>query len=76
MNNYDSVPGFSGHINTNHIYYIATAINKDLENDLIDCHFWDDEKKKFREGIIGMSFNESTYYLMEKYLFNFINTEV
>jgi len=58
-----------------HIYCIVIALQKELENDLFDCHFWDNHHGDFKQGFLGMAFNEKQFLSAEKYLFNFINVE-
>lgn len=61
-------------LDLNHRYSIVIALDKEHENELIDCHFYNDYGE-FKDGFMGMYFNEKKFLLMEKYLFNFINTE-
>ena len=72
MNNY--IPGYTEYLDLNHRYYIVIALKKELENNIYDCHFFD-EKGEIKEGFDGFWFDEKLYLLLEKYLFNFISAE-
>ena len=71
MNN---IPGYTEYLDLNHRYYIVIALKKELENNIYDCHFFD-EKGDIKEGFDGFWFDEKLYLLLEKYLFNFISAE-
>ncbi len=62
------------YLDLNHRYYIVIAQEKKYEDHLYDCQFTDD-KGDFLEGYEGMWFDEKSFLLMEKYLFNFIDAE-
>ena len=47
MNNY--IPGYTEYLDLNHRYYIVIALKKELENNIYDCHFFD-EKGEIKEG--------------------------
>ena len=70
----DIMPGYVEYLNPKHRYYIVIALNKELENNIYDCHFFDDNGD-IKEGYQGFWFDERMFLLMEKYLFNFIDAE-
>ena len=62
------------YLDLNHRYYIVIALNKEAENDLFDCHFFDDNGD-IKKDYDGFWFNERMFLLMEEYFFNFIDAE-
>lgn len=68
------VPEYVDYLDLNHRYYIVIALCKELEDQLYDCHFTDNNGN-FLDGYEGMWFDEKSFILMEKYLFNFIDAE-
>lgn len=62
------------YLDLKHRYYIVIALSKDKENHLFDCQFYDDNGD-IKEGYEGFWFDEKAYLLMEKYFFNFIDSE-
>ena len=73
-NDNNIVPGQVEYLNPKHRYYIVIALKKDLENNIYDCHFFDDNGD-IKDGYQGFWFDERMFLLMEKYLFNFIDAE-
>ncbi len=62
------------YLDLQHRYYIVIALSKEAENHLYDCQFYDD-KGDIKEGYEGFWFDEKAFLLMEKYFFNFIDSE-
>lgn len=62
------------YLDLKHRYYIVIALSKDAENHLYDCQFFDEEGN-IKDGYDGFWFNEKMFLLMEKYFFNFIDSE-
>ncbi len=56
-------------------FCIVVPKNPVAYNEMCDYKIWDDEKGDVRDSYWYMKFHEDTYYLMEKYLFNFIDAE-
>lgn len=72
--NFNNIPGYVEYLDLNHRYYVVIALSKDKEDHLFDCTFFD-EKGDIKEGFEGFWFNEKMFYLLEDYLFNFIDEE-
>ncbi len=62
------------YLDLNHRYYIVIALNKESENSLFDCHFFDDNGD-IKNDYEGFWFDEKMFLLMEEYFFNFIDAE-
>ena len=62
------------YLDLKHRYYIVIALSKEAETHLFDCQFFD-EKGDIKEGYDGFWFDERMFLLMEKYFFNFIDSE-
>ena len=66
--------GHVEYLSLNHRYYVVIALRKELEDSIFDCHFFDDNGN-IKEGFEGFWFNEKVFLTVEKYLFDFINSE-
>ena len=66
--------GHVEYLSLNHRYYVVIALRKELEDSIFDCHFFDDNGN-IRDGFEGFWFNEKVFLTVEKYLFDFINSE-
>ena len=66
--------GHVEYLSLNHRYYVVVALRKELEDSIFDCHFFDDNGN-IKEGFEGFWFNEKVFLTVEKYLFDFINSE-
>ena len=66
--------GYVEYLSLNHRYYVVIALRKELEDSIFDCHFFDDNGN-IKEGFEGFWFNEKVFLTVEKYLFDFINSE-
>ena len=62
------------YLDLNHRYYIVIALNKEAENSLFDCHFFDNQGD-IKKDYEGFWFDEKMFLLMEEYFFNFIDAE-
>lgn len=74
MKDEEKLPGYVEYLDLKHRYYIVIALKKELEDNIYDCHFFD-ENGDIKEGYQGFWFDEKLFLLMEKYLFNFIDAE-
>ena len=63
------------YLDLNKWYGIVVPKNHDAFEEMCDYKIWDDEEGDIRDIYWFMKFHEDTYYLMEDYLFNFIDAE-
>ena len=56
-------------------YGIVVPKDENAYNEMCDYKVWDDNEGDIRDIYWFMKFHEDKFYLMEKYLFNFIDAE-
>lgn len=63
------------YLDLNKWYCVVVPKDKDAYNEMCDYKVWDDDKGDVRDIYWFMKFHEDKFYLMEEYLFNFIDAE-
>ncbi len=63
------------YLDLNKWYCIVVPKSENAYDEMSNYRIWDEEKGDVRDCYLFMKFHEDTFCLMEKYLFNFINTE-
>ncbi len=63
------------YLDLNKWYCVVVPKNEEAYNEMCNYSVWDDEKGDIKDCFFSMKFHEDAFYLMEEYLFNFIDAE-
>lgn len=63
------------YLDLNKWYCVVVPKDEKAFDEMCDYNVWDNKKGDVRNGFFYMKFHEDGYYLLEEYLFNFINVE-